>query len=1214
MAVNVASSNFIKIFIPEIGSICTLLVDSGADISLFKIEKLQNLRKEIKNDSINFTGVGQENFSSLGTCEITLNLTNNCHVHHKFHLISNDFSIPFDGILGRDFLKFFQCSIDYYSYLLHLTLQGETISIPLYDRVDEGTIILPSRSEVVRRVDAVLTGDSVIIGEEVAPGVFSSSSIVNNIPVVSFLNTTEKDVILRDYSPKVVPLQLYHVVCSKSGIENLDEQRITSLFNELNFDNVPSYALESIQEICVHFNDIFCLPGDKVTFNNFYKQSIKCSQTEPVYVKNYRIPHAQSDEIQKQVTKMLHDGIIEPSTSPYNSPILLVPKKSENDEKKWRLVVDYRKVNNSIIADKFPLPRIDEILDQLGRAKFFTILDLQAGFHQILINPDDHSREITAFTACQGHFQFTRLPFGLKISPNSFQRMMSLAMSGLSPESTFLYIDDLVVFGASLAHHNSNLIKVFKRLRQFNLKLNPNKCKFLQNEVVYLGHRLTPDGVLPDSSKFNVVHNYPIPKNPDDVRRFVAFANYYRKFIKNFAEKATPLNNLLRKKTKFLWDSTCQSAFDSLKADLTSPRVLKYPDFTKPFLLTTDASDIAASAILSQGEIGEDLPIAYASKAFTKGEKNKSTIEKELTAIHWGVKHFRPYLFGRSFKIITDHKPLVYLFNMKNPSSKLMRMRLDLEEYDFTIMHRPGKDNGNADALSRIEIDSDTLKSLTILPVQTRGMARKEKEPNIQNLLESIDFSDQLEPDQLKVHEVSKLSEILNCPELIFYNSPSDPSQSTYGGKSALKKYNTSKYTVKISANYTELAFEQDLLIADQSCKDLKIRELSLSLNSLIFQHFTVETFKTIANKKLQHLSILLYTPPILITDKSAIKDILNQNHISPLGGHVGQNRLLKKLKELYRWRGMGKDIAEYVKSCESCQRNKSSVLTKEPMVLTSTPQSSFDIVSIDTIGPFIRSNRGNRYALTMQCDLTKFICIVAIPDKEANTIARALTENFILKYGIMKCIKSDMGTEFLNEVFHRVCEMLQINQVNSTPYHHQTLGGIERNHKTLNEYLRSYINEHGDDWDSWLSYFEFCYNTTPTIHNYSPFQLIYGKKARLPQNLMNDNLQPIYNFDLYSAELQHKLQNSWNFVRKTLYKDKIVSKKYYDRNKNPSDFSVNDLVLLKNFNIKKLESLYQGPFRIIDRLGVNSKIMNLNNGKIKMVHNNLLKLYHSNQ
>ena len=259
--------------------------------------------------------------------------------------------------------------------------------------------------------------------------------------------------------------------------------------------------------------------------------------------------------------------------------------------------------------------------------------------------------------------------------------MMTIALSGLPRKCAFLYIDDIIIIGCSIKHHLMNLGKVFEKLREFNLKLNPSKCMFFRSDVTFLGYHISREGIQPDKSKFSAILNYPEPQNADEVKRFTAFCNYYRRFIPYFAELTAPLNALLRKGVKFEWNEKCKKSFDCLKRKLLSPTILKFPNFHEKFILSTDASKIACGAVLSQLHGDIEFPVAYASKTFTKGESNKSTIEQELTAIHWAINYFRPYLYGRRFTVKTDHRPLVYLFSMKNPSSKLTRMRIDLEEF-----------------------------------------------------------------------------------------------------------------------------------------------------------------------------------------------------------------------------------------------------------------------------------------------------------------------------------------------------------------------------------------------------------------------------------------------------------------------------------------------------------------------------------------------------
>lgn len=441
----------------------------------------------------------------------------------------------------------------------------------------------------------------------------------------------------------------------------------------------------------------------------------------PVYVKPYRLPQALKPEIARQIDKMIEDDIIEKSNSEWSSPILLVPKRScEGSEKKWRLVVDYRKLNEMICDDKFPLPNINEILDSLSGAVYFSHLDLHQGYYQVTLEPS--SRKLIAFTTNTGQYQMKRLPMGLKTSPSIFSRMMSIAMSGLTYEKCLVYQDDLIIFGRNLSMHHQNLIDVMERLRKVNLKLNPQKYNFLKKEILYLCHVVSENGVLPDPEKTNVLKNYPTPKNCDEVKRFVAFCNYYRKFIKSFSDITMPLNKLCRKNEPFVWSNECKKSFEFLKNALISPPILQYPDVSEgnEFIYQTDASGTAIGAVLCNKDL---RPVAYASRPLNKAEKNYPTIQKELLAIVWSVKYFRPYLYGRQFTIMSDHKPLIYLFGMRYLSSRLLKFRLTLEEHNFKIIYVKGKDNVVADALSRVSFTSDELKCMheQVVAVMTRA-------------------------------------------------------------------------------------------------------------------------------------------------------------------------------------------------------------------------------------------------------------------------------------------------------------------------------------------------------------------------------------------------------------------------------------------------------------------------------------------------------------
>nr|XP_012152955.1 PREDICTED: uncharacterized protein LOC105664165 [Megachile rotundata] len=338
----------------------------------------------------------------------------------------------------------------------------------------------------------------------------------------------------------------------------------------------------------------------------------------------YKPPEYHKQEIERQINKMLEKSIIEPSDSPYNAPVWVVPKKPDaSGKRKWRIVIDFRKLNQLTDQDAYPLPTSNEILDHLGKAKFFSALDLSSGFHQIPMNPN--SKKYTAFSTPQSHFHYNRMPFGLKNAPATFQRMIDIALRGLIGKHCFVYHDDIIIFGSTIQEHNQNLAIVLHKLQDLKLKLQPDKCEFLKPELECLGHIVTADGVKPNPKKLEAIENFKIPKTPTHVKSFLGLTGYYRKFIRNFSKIAKPLIDLTKKDTPFHWTDKQQLAFNTLKQKLCESPVLQYSDYDKPFTLTTDASNEGLGAILSQ----DGHPCCYISRTLNPPEKNYSTTEKE---------------------------------------------------------------------------------------------------------------------------------------------------------------------------------------------------------------------------------------------------------------------------------------------------------------------------------------------------------------------------------------------------------------------------------------------------------------------------------------------------------------------------------------------------------------------------------------------------------
>lgn len=394
---------------------------------------------------------------------------------------------------------------------------------------------------------------------------------------------------------------------------------------------------------------------------------ITTGEHAPVKQPPRRIPFSMRAKVEALVEEMLGNGIIEHSTSPWASPIVLVAKQDGST----RFCLGYRRLNAITKLDEYPLPRVDDSLDVLSGMKYFSTLDLATGYWQVGMSSD--SKEKTAFITHEGLYEFSVMPFGLCNAPATFQRLMEVTLCGLARSKCVVYLDDILIMGKSFQEHLNNLKEVFGRLRIAGLRLKPQKCHLVKQEVKYLGYAVSYSGISADPDKVTAVQDYPRPQTVKQLRSFLGLASYYRRFIPRFSQVAAPLYALTKKDASFKWTPTCQDTFKQLKQILTQAPVLTFPDFSKPFVLETDTSGIGLGAVLSQEHDGIRKPICYASRTLQFHEKNYGVSELEALAVVWAVKHYRVYLYGHKCDVYTDHEALLSLMNHPHPSGKLAR-------------------------------------------------------------------------------------------------------------------------------------------------------------------------------------------------------------------------------------------------------------------------------------------------------------------------------------------------------------------------------------------------------------------------------------------------------------------------------------------------------------------------------------------------------------
>ena len=813
--------------------------------------------------------------------------------------------------------------------------------------------------------------------------------------------------------------------CLDSGLSNSDKQQLRKVLGE--------------------FEDLF---SDTIGQTNIVHHKIDTGENPPIRQRARRMPYAFREESDKQISNMLDQGIITPSTSPWASPIVLVRKKSGD----LRFCIDYRKLNQITRKDAHPLPRVDDLLDSVGHAKYFTTLDLKSGYWQIPVHPDD--REKTAFVTHSGLYEFNRMPFGLATAPATFQRAMELVLAGLTYSICLCYLDDIIIFSNSIGEHCERLRAVLSRFRQHNLRLNLSKCSFAARSVHYLGHLISEHGISPLPSKVDAIKQIPVPKSVKDVRSFLGLSGYYRRFIKNYATISAPLTKLTTNAStkQFLWTPDCDTAFRTLKTCLCSSLVLIHPKFDREFILQTDASDIGLGAILSQlDDNGCERPIAYASKTLSARERKYCTTEKEAFAVIFGIRTFRTYLLGRHFKVITDHSALKWLDRI-HLKGRLERWVMELQEFQFSVEHKPGKLHSNADALSRLIVHDQSSEGPHKEVVATGPTS------NIQDVGLDANCAVTLNPTvnlRKAQHEDPIISQIIEMK--------------TRGvSKRKLAEWRKEPHFRPFWYNYERLFVRDGLLY-----------------RSLNFKNS--------------------HPDPAVVVPEALRTDILKGTHDSPFTGHLGVTRTLDRIRKRFFWPNMQKFVENYIRQCDACIQRKSpgSFSTGSAPLQSIEVSEPFTFWALDYMGPLPETGRGNRHILVLMDHFTKWCEAFPTPDQKASTVAKLLVDKVFSRFGPPVVLHSDQGANFESTLMHEVCDVMGITKTRTTAYHPQCDGQVERQNRTLQDMLAAFCTKHETDWDLWLDAVVFAYNTSrhETLHT-SPFELVFGRVPRLPIEL----------------------------------------------------------------------------------------------------------------
>ena len=513
-----------------------------------------------------------------------------------------------------------------------------------------------------------------------------------------FLNNSSKRIFIR--KGKILgiaqPIEEKQIFSVQQPTVNKKTQLDKSGIAKINLEHLDEVKQSRVYNVLKKNSSIFVEKDIELKEAKIRPLEIDVGDARPIKQRAYTIPFSLRDQLKEDIDNQLENGIIRPSHSPWSSPCLYVNKKDGTH----RLVVDLRKVNDSVKYNAYPLPIIDEVLSKLGGCGYYTVIDLKAGFWQIPLK--ESSKEVTAFVCPEGLFEFNRLPFGLKTAPGLFQEAMHQVLGKFRSKFVMAYLDDLIIYSKNFEDHLKHIHLVLERLAEFGIQIKPSKCKFFMKEVLFLGHIVSRKGIQVNPSKVDTVRKMPPPSTVKEVRSFLGTTGYYRKFIKDYGLIAHPLFELTKKNKKYDWTQECQVSFDTLKKKLCEVPILMHPDHRKRYIIHTDASEKCVGAVLLQEYDGIEKPISYLSYKLNTAQAKYSAIEREALAIVTALKKWRIYLYGTEFTVKTDHKPIKSLFTAQIKSARVQKWAVLLSEFNCKIEYKKGKDNFIADMLSRI--------------------------------------------------------------------------------------------------------------------------------------------------------------------------------------------------------------------------------------------------------------------------------------------------------------------------------------------------------------------------------------------------------------------------------------------------------------------------------------------------------------------------------
>ncbi|KAL1274976.1 hypothetical protein QQF64_027790 [Cirrhinus molitorella] len=993
---------------------------------------------------------------------------------------------------------------------------------------------------------------------------------------------------------------------------------------------LPTRWKERITNLLNSMPEVFSLHDLDYGHTMKVRHQIKLSDEMPFKHRPRPIHPQDVDAVRKHLQELLAVGVIRESDSPFASPIVVVRKKDGS----VRLCVDFRKLNSQTIKDAYALPNLKEAFSTLTGSKWFTVLDLKSGFYQIEMEEADKAK--TAFVTPLGFWEFNRMPQGITNAPSIFQRIMERCMGDLNRKQVLVFIDDLIVFSKTLEEHKSRLLEVLSRLKEYGLKLSPEKCRFFQTSVKYLGHIVSDLGVETDPSKVEALRTWPRPTNLKELRSFLGFAGYYRRFIHDYSKIVKPLTDLTAGYPPFRkscsrkqrdceyfdpkadfdsrWTTDCQNAFDSIIEKLTSTPVLGYADPKLPYVLHTDASTTGLGAALYQEQEGQLRVIAYASRGLTKSESRYPAHKLEFLALKWAVtSKFSDYLYGAEFTVVTDSNPLTYILTSAKLDATSYRWLSGLSTYNFKLRYRAGSQNQDADGLSR-RPHGEPVDDLASLKERERI-----RQFTLHHLMESRDELPVLTTETVKA--ICEKHQVLMSPiglsssssvilvESLTHSEDALPYEFQHEEEHGLPGLPHLSQAALAELQRKDPELKVVIERVESGIKPRSISGLSPVVGLWMKEWKRLELRSNVLYRKRQEHGVSHYQLALPTSLKSTVLESLHNDM-----GHLGIERTLDLVRSRFFWPRMSHTVEVKVKTCERCVRQKTSPERAAPLVNIQTSRP-LELVCIDFLS--LEPDQSNTKNILVITDhFTKYAMAIPTRNQTAQTVAKSLWDHFLVHYGFPERLHSDQGADFESRTIKELCKVAGIHKVRTTPYHPRG-NPVERFNRTLLQMLGTLESEKKTRWKEFVKPLVHAYNCTRhDTTGYTPYELMFGRQPRLPVDLAFGLPvdAPKESHSQYVENLKNRLRESYKVATENAGKIAERNKQRFDKRVVALALEEGDRVLVRNVRLRgknKLADKWEQDVHVVVRKVHNLPVYTVKpegkSGPLRTLHRDLL-------